>query len=182
MNMLVQFAPWIAFSLVSGIDWRLGLAVGLIGQIVVILAVHPRRVGVLNGAMLAFFIVLGLFAVLRPDSPIQDHVDTISTGWLAIVAAASFAVGHPFTLDFSRDRVSPEVARSERFMAVNRTITAVWTACFAGIAAAGAIAAAADRPTLKTVATIVLLVVAVHFTIRYPQQARERALAEAEAA
>jgi drug/metabolite transporter (DMT)-like permease len=182
MKMLIQFAPWIAFSLVSGIDWRLGLAVGLISQIVVILAVRPVRIGVLNGAMLAFFVVLGVFAVLRPDSSIQDHVDTISTGWLAIVAAASLVLGHPFTLDFSRDSVSPEIARSERFMAVNRTITGVWAACFGGMAAVGAIAAATDRPTLKTVATIVLIVVAVHFTIRYPQQARDRALAEAEAA
>jgi hypothetical protein len=182
MNMLVQFAPWIAFSLVSEIDWRLGLAVGLICQIALILAVHPRRVGVLNGAMLGFFVVLGVFALVRPDSPIQDHVSTISTGFLALVAAASLVVGHPFTLDFSRDRVPASVAKSERFMAVNRTITGVWAACFAGIAAAGVLAAATDRPTLDTVATIVLLVLAVHFTIRYPQQARERALTEAEAA
>ena len=107
MNMLVQFAPWIAFSLVSGIDWRLGLAVGMISQIILILAVHPRRVGVLNGAMLAFFLVVGVLAVLRPDSSVQDHVDIISTAWLAIVAAVSLVVGHPFTLDFSATRSRP---------------------------------------------------------------------------
>jgi len=182
MNMLVQFAPWIAFSLVSGIDWRLGLAVGMISQIILILAVHPRRVGVLDGATLAFFLVVGVLAVLRPDSSVQDHVDIISTAWLAIVAAVSLVVGHPFTLDFSRDSVPPEVARSSRFMSVNRTITGVWAACFAGMAVAGVIATATDRPTVQTVATIVLLVLTIHFTIRYPQQVRIRAIGEAEAA
>jgi hypothetical protein len=182
MRMLVQFAPWIAFSLVSGIDWRLALAVGMIGQIVLILAVQPRRVGVLGAAMLGFFIVVGVIALIWPDSPIQDHVDTISSAWLAIVVTVTLALGHPFTLDFSRDQVSPEVASSERFMAVNRTITGVWAACFAGLAAVSVIGAITDQPTLQTVATVVLLVLTTRFTIRYPQQVRARAIAEPKAA
>jgi hypothetical protein len=179
MNMVVQFAPWIVFAVVSEYDWRLGLAAGLILQLVLILAVRPIRIGVLNAAMLAFFLVVGTIAVLSPDSPLQDYVGSLANGWFAVVAVVSLAVRHPFTLDFSRGTVPAEVEASPVFMAVNRTITWVWAGCWAGMAIAGVIGTAAGLSTLDTIATVVLLVVAIKFTIAYPQRVRTRHQAEA---
>jgi hypothetical protein len=182
MNLIVQFAPWILFALVSDVDWRLGIAVGLVAQLVLILASHPRRLGVLNGAMLAFFAVVGVVAIAQPDSPIQGYVNVLSAAWLAIVAGASIVVDHPFTLDVSRGTVPPEVEASPVFMATNRTITAAWAATFAGLATAGAAGEALGLHRLDTIASIVLLIIAVRFTVRYPKQVHARVAAQHAAA
>jgi len=182
MSMILQFVPWIAFALLADVDWRLALAVGVVAQIAVIFVKRPVRVGVLDAAMIVFFVVVGVYALLDPDASIKAYVDVISTAWLAVVAAGSLIVGHPFTLDFSRDTVSPEMAASPRFMAVNRAITGVWAAAFAGMALGGLISVVTDASWVDTAAAIVLLVVAIKFTIAYPQQVRAEAQAQASSA
>jgi hypothetical protein len=179
VHLLSQFAPWILFALLSNLDWRLALLVGLAVQVALVLARRPRRAGVLDGAMLVFFVVMGAIAFIDPSSAIRDHVNTISAGWLALVAAISIVVGHPFTLDFSSDGASPEVLASPRFLAANRTITAAWSATFAGMAVAGVVAAIVDVRSVSTVATVILLLVAVRFTKRYPERVHRQAVAAA---
>ena len=76
--------------------------------------------------------------------------------WLAAVAAGSILVGHPFTLDYSRDGVSPEVATSQLFLDINRTIAWAWAGCFAAVAAAGIVSRAAGAPALGTAAAVIL--------------------------
>jgi hypothetical protein len=172
MSMILQFAPWLSFLIVTDVaDWRLGLAAGLIATILTILASKPRRVGVLNAAMIVFFIAMGAFALIRPDSGLQDWAGTISTAWIAVVSAASILVGRPFTLDFSRDGVSPEIAQSKLFLDINRSIAWAWTGAFAVMAASRSIAHAADRPALATVLTVVVLIAAIKFTKAYPDRA-----------
>jgi len=172
MSMILQFAPWLAFVVVSDVaDWRLGLAAGLIATVVAILASKPRRVGVLNAAMIVFFVAVGAFALIRPASGLQDWAGTISTAWIAVVSATSILLGRPFTLDFSRDGVTPEIAASKLFLDINRTIAWVWTGAFAVMAASRAIANAASAPWLATALTVVVLVGAIKFTKAYPDRA-----------
>ena len=181
MSMILQFAPWIAFTLLSNVDWRLALAVGLVAQILVIVAHRPIRVGVLNGAMILFFLVVGAFALLVPDAAIKDHVSVLSTAWLAVVATGSLLVGRPFTLDFSRHTVSPEIAASPRFMRTNRVITGVWAEAFAAMALGGVVAIVTGISWVSTATTVVVLVLATKFSTSYPQQVRAAARAEAAA-
>ena len=172
MSMILQFAPWLAFLVVTDIaDWRLGLAAGLIATIATILASTPRRIGILNAAMIVFFVAMGTFALIRPESGLQHWAATISTAWIAIVSAASILVGHPFTLDFSRDGVSPEIAASQLFLDINRTIAWAWTGAFAVMAASRSIAHAADAPWLATALTVIALLAAIEFTKTYPDRA-----------
>jgi hypothetical protein len=175
--MMSQFAPWIVFAVLSTVDWRLALIVGLALQIAFVLARTPRRLGVLNGAMILFFLVMGTIALIDPTSPIKDHVNVMATAWLAIVATGSIVVGRPFTLDFSRDGASPEVVASPRFVAANRAMTAVWAAAFAGMALAGIVGQVLDAPVANTIATLLLLAGAIRFTVRYPQRVHEQAVA-----
>ena len=172
MSMFLQFAPWLAFLVVTDVaDWRLGLAAGLIATIATILASKPRRVGVLNAAMIVFFVVMGAFAVMRPESGLQDWAGTISTAWIAVVSAASILLGHPFTLDFSRDGVSGEIAASTLFLDINRSIAWAWTGAFAVMAASRSIAHAVDAPWLATALTVIALIAAIKFTKAYPDRA-----------
>ena len=63
MSMFLRFAPWVLFSVVtSQFDWRLGLVVGLVAQIVAIVVVRPRRIAMLDVAMVGFFTVGAVYA------------------------------------------------------------------------------------------------------------------------
>ncbi|MET0578906.1 MAG: hypothetical protein ABW122_09620 [Ilumatobacteraceae bacterium] len=172
MSMLVRFAPWIAFVVLTDVvDWRLGLVAGLVAALAVWWLSTPRKLGILDAAQLVFFAAVGVFAFLRPDSSLQHHMSNVSMAWFAAVAAASILIGRPFTMDFAGDDVTPEIAASSLYRSIHTTITAVWAACFAGISAAGFIGTAVDRPAIGTVATVVLLIVAIKFSNDYPDKA-----------
>jgi hypothetical protein len=172
MSVLFSFAPWLAFLAVTrAADWRFGLAAGLVTAIVLLVVSTPRRVGVLDGGMLAFFAGFGVVSLVSPHSGLEEHLTTISMVWLTALAAASILVGRPFTLTYSRGDVSPEVARSELFLAINRTIAWAWTAAFAAMAITGFVADASDRPGWGTAVSAVVIITALRFTKRHPDRA-----------
>ncbi len=174
MNMLKNFAAWIAFLVVTGVaDWRLGLAAGLVVQIVIIATSRPVRIEILNGAMLAFFAVALAFAVARPDSGVEEYIGVISTAWLGLVSLVSLLVGRPFTLSFARAEVSPEIAKTPGFIRTNQIITSVGTAYFVLTAAISAVAVTNDIPGDRAV-QILLLVGAFKFTVEYPKRVHDR--------
>ncbi len=174
MSILRRFIPFITFVLVSGAaGWQLGLLAGLVAELISIAATRPFRVGVLDGGMLAFFAVMGAFSLAQPHSPVQDYVADVSMAWLAAVSLVSVAVNRPFTMDFARDRVSPEVARSSAFLRINRTITLAWAGAFTASAVVGPILVAADRPVLARLARIGLIVWAAKFSSDYPDRVRD---------
>ena len=67
-------------------------------------------VDLLNGAMLAFFVVMTAVAFASPDSGLEKWIAVISTSWLGLVALTSLVIGKPFTLSYARVGVSPEIA------------------------------------------------------------------------
>jgi beta-lactamase regulating signal transducer with metallopeptidase domain len=160
MKMLIRFSPFLLFVVLGRfVDWRLGVAAGLVASIFVIVASRPRRIGVVSGAMLGFFVAASILALVAPNTGVHPYLHAVSAGWFALVAGVSILVGHPFTLDFSKDAVSPEVAASPRFVAVNRAISAMWAFGFAVIAAALAVATAGGREILGTAVTVVVVMV-----------------------
>lgn len=172
MSMLLRFVPWILFSLVtSQFDWRLGLVVGLVAQIVAIFAVRPRQMAMLDVAMVGFFAVGAVFAFARPDAGIQDWMQGIATAWITLVALVSIAIGRPFTLAYSTGDVTPEIAATALFRDINTRIAWAWTGAFAGMAAASFAATAFDASWVSTLATVLLVLRALRFTKRYPDQA-----------
>ena len=175
--MFLRFAPWVLFSVVtSQFDWRFGLVVGLVAQIVAIVVVRPRHIAMLDVAMVGFFTVGAVYAFAQPDAAIQDWVQAIATTWITVVSLASIVVGRPFTLAYSTGDVSPEIAASDLFHDINTRIAWAWTGAFAGMATAAFIATAVDAPWISTVATVVLVLRALRFTERYPDRAVAAAL------
>ena len=175
MSLLRSFAPWIAFLvLTSAFGWRVGLAAGLLAEAAVIATSRPPRFTWMESAMLAFFVVMAVVAFARPDSGLENSVSVLSTAWLGAVALVSLLVGKPFTLDFSRNGVPPEVAASPVFLRTNQIITGVWTAYFGVTAILGAIAVASNGHHADRVLQIILLVATIKFTIEYPKNVRAR--------
>ena len=172
MSILKSFIPFIAYSVVANwFDWRLGIAFGLVTLVAVVLTTPSQRLGVLGLAQLTFLVVAGAYAVVRPESGLQDNLNAVGMAWIAVVSTVSILVGRPFTLDYSTDGVAPEIVETPLFQQINRTIAWVWTACFAACAAAGFVTTALDRPNTGTIVTIVLLVGAIKFTDAYPDRA-----------
>ena len=85
---------------------------------------------------------------------------------MCIVTLISIAIDRPFTLDFARDAVSPQVAALPEFLQINKEISLRWSGALAVIAAATSIAVALDRPFVGPVATIVVLFWVVRYTKR----------------
>jgi hypothetical protein len=51
-------------------------------------------------------------------------------GGLFLIVAFSILIGRPFTLQYARERVSPEVASRPAFLHHNRIISGVWALAF----------------------------------------------------
>jgi hypothetical protein len=176
MKMILRFTPFIALTLVARFaDWRWGVVAALVTLAVVTVATPPRRLGVLGGAMLVFFLGAGVLALTWPDQAVGNYLHACAAGWLSLVALASIAVGRPFTVDFAKEQVGPEVARSSEFLAVNRRITFVWAAAFAAAAVAGVTAALLGRPLFGVAGTALSLLWAVKRTTETTSAAVGRA-------
>ena len=84
------------------------------------------------------------------------------------------AVGRPFTLQYARERVAPELWSSPGFVRANYAITAAWALAFLVMVAAElALLYIPGMPRRVGVVAIVLaLVGAVRFTSWYPERVR----------
>lgn len=162
MTIVLRFTPFIALGIVARFaDWQWGVVAALVSLAVVTAALPPRRLGVLGGAMLVFFLGAGVLALAWPDQAVGTYLHACAAGWLCVVALASVAIGRPFTLDFSKAQVGPEVARSSEFLSINRRITLVWATAFGAAAAAALTAAILGRPLFGLATTAVALLWAV---------------------
>lgn len=93
---------------------------------------------------------------------------------LLLVVLASIAAGRPFTLQYAREQVAPELWDRPEFIRTNYAISAAWALAFAVmVAAEAALLTVPGLPTRIGVAAIVLaLVGAFKFTGWYPQHRR----------
>jgi len=86
----------------------------------------------------------------------------------------SLALRQPFTLQYAREQVPPELWGSPRFVRANYIITAVWAAAFAVLVIADLVLLYLPQVPHRVgiVATILALVGAFKFTSWYPNRKR----------
>jgi hypothetical protein len=177
MNLLLGFAPFIAFALV---DRAVGHLEGLVAGAVVAVALVAREVlagrslKILEIGTAILFGGLALYALLaHPAWSIMDVRLRVDAGLLLIVLV-SLLIGRPFTGQYARDAVDPALWTSPRFHKTNLVITGVWALAFAVLVAADLILIyRPDIPQHVGVwATIAALVGAFKFTKWYPAQMR----------
>ena len=89
---------------------------------------------------------------------------------LLLIVLASIALRKPFTLQYARERVSPEFWDRREFVRTKYIITAVWAAAFAVmvVAEAALVYVPAMPNRLGIVVTVLASVAAVKFTSWYP--------------
>ena len=176
LQLLLGFAPWIAFLLLSAGHTLFWLDVGLIAAAV--LTVVLGVAGVHRGAILwsgAAFFALALVAVLGfRNLWIISHMGLLASVWLFATAALSLLVRKPFTEAYARQHAPREIWSSPEFRGSCYFTTGVW----AGIFLFNALLNAAKifrndiGPALQ-IAEYAALIAGVAFTSLYAARARK---------
>ncbi|MEV7405712.1 hypothetical protein AB0N93_35650 [Streptomyces sp. NPDC091267] len=183
-NLFFAFAPWIIFDVIAAPStWEYAALAGLVAAVVLNLPDLRRgSFKVLEITGIVFFAVLSVLALFldRQDMRwLETYAQVLSSAVIAVVALGSLAFT-PFTEQYARETTPREVWGSPVFRRVNRLLTLVWGGVFAATALLGLVAVhtSSGSDWFNWIIPVVLLVLAVRFTERYPDQARERARSE----
>ena len=178
MAIFLILAPYGAFALLMLVT---SAAASLFASAAICLIVvasdilRGRSIKTLGGGSALLFLALGGYIMLVDGLSSSAVKLTVDAGVFAI-SLASLAIRRPFTLQYAREMVDSETARTPGFLRANYIITGAWTAAF----------------LLMTIANILLIYVpglplwsglviafaarnsAVYFTKWYPQYRRAK--------
>lgn len=181
-SVFLSFAPWIIFGVVaSPSTWEYAALAALIASIVLsgqdLLRGRLRLLDVTGIVFFAVLSVLGLAVVRGQLLWVETYAQVISNGLVAVVALGSL-LADPFTAQYARESSPREVWDSPVFRHINRVLTTVWGAAFALMTVSTwlAIRFPSQDDWFNWVVPIALLVGAVKFTHRYPEQYKARVL------
>ena len=177
LGILLAFAPFLAFALIDRLS---GPTEGLIAGAVVSAAlllrdlIQGRTAKVLEIGTAILFGGLALYALLGRPSWSVIGVRLVVDAGLLLIVLASLALRRPFTLQYARERVAPELWGEPEFVRTNYVITAVWALAFAVMVVAELVLLyVPDIPRRAGIVAIVLaLVGAVKFSGWYPERRR----------
>jgi hypothetical protein len=187
MQVILGFAPFIAFALltrVAGVAASLWIAAAIAAALAARNYFAGRSLKILEIGSAALFGLTALSTTLTQFAWSLPIVRAIVDAGLLAIVLLSIAVRQPFTLQYAREQVSPEIQASPLFFRVNVAISAVWGLAFAvSLLADLAMEYAPGAPLWVDIAAIVgALVGAARFTQWYPERVRKAFLANSRAA
>ncbi|MGD0192246.1 MAG: hypothetical protein ABSD74_16010 [Rhizomicrobium sp.] len=174
--MLLGFAPFIAFSLLSNFEKDIALWVAFALAFVIAIRdfAESRLLRLLDVGSVALFGLLSLYAgFLQTEIPLS-MVRLVVDGGLFALALGSIALRHPLTIEYAREQVPKEFWFSARFVSTNYVVTGTWTTAFALMAAADIVANKHKLTfgSLEVAVNLVILTIAILLTARYPHYLR----------
>jgi hypothetical protein len=178
------FAPWILLAVVSGWNDRAGAVTGLVAAALLLAQdVHRGHRAdslILEMSTAVFMALLTVLAFVAPGSTLLHYGASMAIGWLALTAWATVLAGRPFTEGVARRDVSADIAATELFKRITRTIAIVWAGGFTAVAVILAFVqhAAPGNTLLLVVVKICGFTIPAVFTARYPEVAQRRYFAE----
>ncbi|MGA2011493.1 MAG: hypothetical protein ABSH51_13335 [Solirubrobacteraceae bacterium] len=149
---LLAAVPWLLFTVVAEHGTLKAASIGAL-----VISIWVARPGIQAGkpkvlelgAVLTFAAFTVAAFVVDPSVAhwLERYARAIAAALLALIAVGSL-LAVPFTAQYARERVPPEVWNSPEFKAINRKLTTIWALTFAAMVpfhiAAGAIN---TRPT-----------------------------------
>jgi len=174
MGMLLAFAPFIVFAIVDRIaSPTAGLIAGALVSIALLLRdlLTPNRAPkILEIGTVVLFGGLALYAVTSGAALSVIGVRLLVDFGLLLIVLCSMALRKPFTLQYAREQVAPELWESPEFIRTNYVITGVWALAFVVMVIAElALLYVPDLPPRAgIIAIVVALYGAVKFTGWYP--------------
>jgi hypothetical protein len=179
MGILLAFAPFIVFVITERL---VSVTTGLIAAAVVAAllllkaALTHKSLKVLELGTLILFGGLAIYAKLANPTWSIIAVRLRVDAGLLLVVLISLAMRRPFTLQYAREQVSPDLWNSPQFIRTNYIITGVWAAAFAimVIAEAAILYVPTLPPRVGIIATILAIYGAFRFTEAYPKSLQKR--------
>jgi hypothetical protein len=178
MNLVIGFAPFILFTLLSRLSADLALWVAFAAAFVVTIRdfVESPSLRLLDAGSLVLFAVLALGRGFLDPNLSLAAVRFIAEASLFLLLGLPLALKRPFSMDYAR--LDPREAGwpPALFLKVNYLVSGVWTASFLAMAAAdGAVTFDPELPLYGSIAVSVIgLALAITFTLRYPALAAKR--------
>lgn len=176
MGIWLAFAPFIAFAAVDRLIGSVeGLFAGFAVSAVLLLRdwLTPNRSPkILEIGTTVLFGVLALYNLISNPAWSIIGVRLVVDAGLLVIVLVSIAMRQPFTLQYAREQVPPEIQASREFLRTNYIITAVWALAFAVMVAADLVLLTMPElpPRFGIIATVLALVAAIKFTGEYPKR------------
>ena len=173
-SIYIAFVPWILFSIITRrLEVESAAVVALVASIVIALpSLRSGRPKLLEIGAVVAFVGFTLVAFAGDDATrdwLARYARAISAALLALIAFGSLA-RTPFTEQYARESVPPELWGTATFRHINRQITAMWGVVFLLMVPSHIVAGAIDTRRAFTffnwVIPIALIVVAVKWTAR----------------
>jgi glucan phosphoethanolaminetransferase (alkaline phosphatase superfamily) len=187
ISLLTAFVPWIAFTLVAeaplGSPLMCLTLAFIIGIVLTVLTSYRQLLQgyILSVVTIVFFVVFFILIIGLHQYYLANYLSVLSMLILTVVCWATMLVRFPFTLQYSREGIDPERAKSAPFMRVNYIITAVWGIAFTLSTAIDAFLLFRPDPGLMIWDNLkwVFMVIAIVFTVWYPSYVhKQRAMQE----
>ena len=123
------FAPWIVYWILSGnVPFRTSMLVAFLLSLVLVASslVRGKDLKVLEVGDAIAFGVLTALAFATNDAFLERWIQPIGNAALGLIMLTSILVGTPFTLQYAREAVSPDLWHNPGFILVNRILAWVW--------------------------------------------------------
>jgi hypothetical protein len=174
------YAPWLLLAIVSGWNAQAGAITGLVAA--ALLLTQDLRRGrradslILEISTTVFMALFTTLALTAPDSSPMNYGASMAIGWLALTAWGTVLAGHPFTEGIARREVSADIAATDLFKHITRTIAIAWAAGFTVMTIILAFVqhAAPGNTLLLVIVKICGFTIPAIFTARYPEAAQKR--------
>jgi hypothetical protein len=132
LKLLLAFAPWIAFWLISGGQSMVRLQIGICvaALLVGIMGITRLHRGLILWAGVVFFAFALITVVFLKSTWVIKHLGILASGTLFMATLISIVIGQPFTESYAREHVAREVWDCPAFIRSSYTVTGVWGIIF----------------------------------------------------
>lgn len=132
LKLLLAFAPWIAFWIISSCHTMMSLQIGICtaAVLVIIMGITGLHRGLILWAGVVFFAFALVAVVLLKNLWVIRHLGILASGTLFMAALISIVIGRPFTESYARDHVPKELWDAPAFIRSCYTVTGVWGMVF----------------------------------------------------
>jgi hypothetical protein len=177
--MILGFVPVVVFTLLMNISQDLAIWAAFAAAFAVAIRdfLHEKLIRLLDAGSVVLFGLLALYAgFVEPGLTVEMTRLIVNAGFLAL-ALVSIVLRNPLTLQYAREQAPPDEWNTRRFLFTNYALTAFWAVAFGIMSAADAFANFHKDlpPAFEAAISLIVLIVAVGFTARYPAHVRRRA-------
>jgi hypothetical protein len=176
MNLLLAFAPFIAFAVV---DRTVGATPGLVAGALVAAALilrdalsRSRSIKILEVGTVILFSGLTCYSLAMVVAWTIVGVRLCVDAGLLVIVLLSLAVRQPFTIQYARERVAPELWETSGFLRTNDVVTGVWAGAFALMVVADLVMLYVPSVPIRVGIWVTILAIfgAYRFTEWYPKR------------